>query len=102
MQQVELALFVEIAGENQLSSLTKFRHPRAVSGAKLFFELLSKFLGQRRTLPGGRNRNLQISAAHYRGIEEIAEVGNIDHIAEHVPSLRFVIGALVQAARIRG
>jgi len=34
-------------------------------------------------------------------VEEIAEVGNIDHIAQHAPPLRFVIDMLIQAARIR-
>src|ERR1700752_2328877 len=102
MQQIEFAFLVEIAGQDQLSGLAEFCDPCRVSRTKLFFKLLPDLLRQRWTLPGSRYGNLQIAAAHHRGIEEIAEIGNIDHIAEHAPSPRFVVDALIQAPRIRG
>jgi hypothetical protein len=102
MQQVELAFLVEIAGQDEPASLAEFSHPRGVSGTKLFFELLTNFLSQRRTLSSGRNGNLQIAAIYDRGIVEIAKIGNVDHVAEHAPSLCFAIDAFIQGARIRG
>jgi hypothetical protein len=52
MQQIQLAFFVEIARENEFSGFAKLCHPGGVSRAKLLFELLANFLGQRWALSG--------------------------------------------------
>src|SRR5580704_13110753 len=102
MQQIQLALFVEIASQNEPSGLAKLLDPCRVSRPELPFQLLTQFLGQRWTLPIGGNRYLQVAALHHCWIKEIAILRNIDHVAEYVAALCFVINEFVRAIGSRG
>src|SRR5258708_535772 len=101
MQQLLFPLPIQFAGQNQSSRIAQFRNPRLIPWSKLPFELLPKFLRQRRTLPRRRNRNLQIAAPYHSRIKEIAVLRNIHHIAKHTAPLSLAINQFVQTARSR-
>src|SRR4029077_5443447 len=99
VKEVELALLVKIAGQDQFPGLAQLGHPGGVGWPELLFELLPDFLRQGGTVPRGRNGDLQIAASNNRRIEEVAETRKIDYVPEDAQHLSLVIDAFIQSAR---
>ncbi len=90
--QLLLALVgIHVAGEQPLPRFAQLANPGLVLGAELLLELDAKALGQGRTVPAGRDRDLQIAAIDDRRVVEIAVVRIVDGIDEHrADTRRFV------------
>lgn len=95
VQQLAAMFRIEWTGEELFANSAEVFDPARVNGRELRFEFASQPLRQRRTLPGGGNRDLQIAPADDRRIVEVAAVGVIHNIAENPATPRLTIDGII-------
>jgi len=88
---------IETVGEREfflkqfLALLREVLEPCRVFGAEGSFHFFAEAVRQRRAGTGGGDGDLQLAAADYGGVVEIAERGDIDDIAEYIAFACFTV-----------
>src|SRR5260370_31014862 len=88
MQCTPATLGIELSGQQPGSCSSQVLDPRFVVIAELLLQIASQALRQGRTLSTSGDRNLELSATHYRRIIKIAVLGVVDHVAQDAEPLR--------------